>query len=358
MRVPRKMKAILQNKKVILRCDFNVPLEQAKIASPSFLSSKMKILDDFRIRQALPTIQYLIKKNARIILMSHLAGNFSLKPIAERLGRLLQRKVKFLDDCVGEKVKKSIENMNAREIVLLENLRLHKGEEKNDANFALDLAKLGDVYINDAFGVCHRAHASVVGIPKYLPSAPGFLLKKEIKALTSLLKFYKKPLIAIVGGKKVETKAKLINKISEIADFVLIGDMIAKELKDKKIKLKYPFKIVSPCDKSGRARDISPETVNLFKNKIRSAKTIFWTGPLGMVEKKEYQRGSLQIARAIAKKRIFSVVGGGETIWFLGKNKLISKFSHASTGGGAMLAFLSGEKMPGLEALKILKPVC
>lgn len=340
----QKMEGNFKSKKVILRCDFNVPFQKN--------GEGIRILDDFRIRQVLSTIKYLIKRKAKIILISHFADNLSLKPIARELEKLSGKKIRFLEDCLAKKTKKEIEKIKPGGLVLLGNLRLHKEEEKNDPKFAKALASLGDIYINEAFSVCHRTHASVVGITKYLPSFPGFLLEREVKTLTSLLKSPQKPMIALVGGKKVETKAKLIDKISQISDFVLIGGLIARELKQKKIKLKFPSKIIEPLDERGNGKDIGPRTINLFKQKISSAKTIFWTGPLGKVEKKMFEKGTLAIAKTITRKRVFSVVGGGETVWFLGKNNLIGKFSHVSTGGGAMLAYLSGEKLPGLEALK------
>lgn len=323
---------LIKNKKVILRCDFNVPL-----------SDSGEILDDFRIRQTLPTIKYLIRKKAKIILMSHLAENRSLKPVAKRLTELLGRKVKFLEDYLGKNIKD--------DLVLLENLRLNKGEEANDNGFTRQLAALGDIYINEAFSVSHRAHASLVGIPKYLPSFVGLLLEKEMNDLGKIMENPKKPLIAIIGGAKVGTKIKVIEKISKNADFVLIGGLIACEIKEKNIKFKNYQKIIFPEASSVCDFDVNDRTINLFKEKIKKAKTIFWAGPLGKVEEKKFEKGTLQIAKAIIESRAFSVVGGGEMTWFLDKSGLINKFNHISTGGGAMIAFLSGEKLPGLEAL-------
>ncbi|PIV12836.1 MAG: phosphoglycerate kinase [Candidatus Nealsonbacteria bacterium CG03_land_8_20_14_0_80_36_12] len=359
----------VQEKRVLLRCDFNVPLDE-----------KGNILDDFRIKKSLPTIEYLIEKGAKPVLLSHLGRpkkgqRFSLKPVALRLEELLKRKVypvksfteskrkspilfnrvKFLDDCIGEKVEKEIEKMKAGEIILLENLRLHKEEEENDKGFAQELAKLGEIFINDAFSVCHREHASIVGIAKFLASGTGFLLEKEIKTLGNLLKSPKKPLISLVGGKKVESKVKLVDKISEISDLVLIGSLIKAEIEKKKISLKYPQKIVKPIDcifDGERCLSIGPKTVHLFKEKIEKAKTIFWSGPFGKIEEKKYSKASKDIAKAIVESRAFSVVGGGETVEFVNKIGLAEKFNYVSTGGGAMLAFLSGEKLPGIEALK------
>jgi phosphoglycerate kinase len=334
-----------QGKRVLVRCDFNVPL-----------SEKGEILDDFRIRKSIPTIKYLLNKKAKIILISHLGRpgknqKFSLRPVAKRLKALLRKKIKFLDDCLGEKVEKGIEKIKEKEIILLENLRFYKGEEENDENFAKNLAKLGDIFINDAFAASHRAHASIVGIPKFLPSGAGFLLEEEIETLKNLMKNPKKPLIGIVGGEKVEDKVKVIDKLSEIGEWILINGLMAKEIKEKNFFLKYPQKVLEPKD-SINGKDIGPKTINFFKEKIREAKTIFWNGPLGMTERKEFQNGTKEIIKAIIESGAFSVAGGGETVEFINQLGLASKFNHVSTGGGAMLEFLSGKKLPGIEALK------
>src|SRR4030042_463682 len=333
-----------KNKKVLVRCDFNVPL-----------SEKGNVLDDFRIKSTLPTIEYLIKEEAKIILMSHLGRpegkavvGLKLTPIQKLLEKYLNLPVKKSEDCIGKETEELINKMKAKEVLLLENLRFHKEEEENDDSFARELAKLGDIYINDAFGASHRSHASIVGIPKYLPSAAGLLLEKEIRVLTDLMKNSKKPLLAIIGGAKVETKAELINKISESADFVLIGGLIKKEIEEKKISLNYPQKIVVPFDEVDE-RDIGEKTIKLFKEKILSAKTIFFNGVLGQIEKEEFTKGTEEILRAIIQSGAFSVVGGGEMVEFVNKLGLIEKFNPVSTGGGAMIAFLSGEKLPGIE---------
>lgn len=337
----------LKHKRVLVRCDFNVPL-----------SNEGEILDDFRIKETIPTIEYLIKNKAKIILMSHLddpggkvVENLRMDKIQEKLMEYLDLSVVKSRDCVGKEIEDWIVQMQPSEILLLENLRFHKEEEENDDNFAKKLARLGEIYINDAFAVCHRNHASVTGIPKYLPSGMGFLLEKEIKILTDLIKRPKMPLLAIIGGKKVETKVKLIDRISEIADFVLISGLIAKELKERNFKIKYPQKILEPVD-SIETFDIGPKTISIFIDKIQKAKMIFWNGPLGKIEEKKFQKGTKEIAKAIIKVGAFSVVGGGETVEFLNQIGLTQKFNHVSTGGGAMLSFLSGEKLPGIEALK------
>ena len=254
-------------------------------------------------------------------------------------------------DCIGKEIEKWINQMRSGEILLLENLRFHKGEEENEENFVRELAKLGDIFINEAFGACHRAHASIVGIPKYLPSGMGSLLEKEIRALTELLTEPKEPLIGIIGGKKVETKSRVIDKISEKASWVLINSLIKNEIEEKNIQLKYPQKIIIPIDEI-EGKDIGPKTINLFKEKIDKAKTIFWSGPLGKIEEKPFQKGSKEIAKAIIESSAISVVGGGETVEFINKIGLTEKFSHVSTGGGAMLDFISDGKLVGIEALK------
>ena len=335
-----------QNKKTLVRVDFNVPL-----------SERGDITDDFRIRASLPTLKYLIEKKAKIILISHLGRpegkfvkKFSLKPTANRLERLLKRKVRFLPDCLGEEVEKEIKQMKAGEVVLLENLRFYREEETNDEKFAQKLAQLADIFINDAFSVCHRAHASVVGVTKYLPSVSGFLLEKEIKILSQIIKRPKRPLVVIIGGKKIADKAKVAERFSEIADLLLVGGLVAHEIKRGEIKIKSE-KVSFPFEDKDKL-DIGPKTVAVFKEKIKKAKTIFWAGPLGKIEEKKYQKGTREIAQAIIKSSAFSVIGGGDTIEFVNKIGLVSKFGHVSIGGGAMLEFLAGEKMPGIEVLK------
>lgn len=377
-----------KGKRVLLRCDFDVPLSQ-----------KGEILDDFRIRQTIPTIEYLIKNEAKVILISHLgrpegkSQDFSLKPISLRLEKLLKRKVKLLADCIGGKVEREIEKMEPKDIVLLENLRFHKGEKENNENFTKALAKLGDIYINDAFGACHRAHASIVGLPNYLPSGAGFLLEKEIKVLSKVLEKPWHPLVAIIGGVKIETKIKVIEKFLEKADHLLLGSKIAeiiliakgilvgrefpeKEILDKikKINLTNP-KLHLPTDgmmalasldekysrigaigtlrKEEEIFDIGSETIKIFSEIIKTAKMIIWNGPIGYFERPPFDTGTKKIAEAICRNySAFKIAGGGETDSFLHQSGLREKFDLVSTGGGAMLEFLSGEKLPGIEALK------
>ena len=343
------------DKRILVRCDFNVSLD-----------NKGNILESFRIKDTIPTINYLLKNKAKIILMSHLDDpggmvieKLRLTKIGEKLKNYLSafssgRPIPIIkaDDCVGEIVKSLSQKLKPREILLLENLRFHPEEEENNDVFARELAKLGDLYVNDAFGVCHRSHASVVGVPKYLPKAIGFLLEKELKILTELMENPQKPLIAIIGGKKIETKIKLINRIAARADFLLINGLVKKELQEKNIKLEYPQKIVAPLDSCAANLDIGPQTIRLFREKILQAKTVFWNGPLGKFEEEEFSKGTKSIAEAIIESKAFSIVGGGETVEAINKFGLGDQFNHLSTGGGAMLAFLAGEMLPGLEALR------
>ncbi len=360
-------------KRVLVRCDFNVPLDE-----------KGNISDDFRIKQALPTIKYLIDSKAKIILMSHLGEpggkvveELKLDKIAEKIAEYVKFPIGKEDDCIGPDIEAESNKLDAGKILLLENLRFHKEETDNDQNFAKKLSYLGDIYVNDAFGVCHRDQASVTGVPQNLPSCAGLLLEKEIESLDRVMKYPEKPMVAIIGGAKVETKSKFIDNISQNADYVIISGLIAKEIlsltnfeswqeylnyceevnsklvrdEEKNIQLKYPEKIIVPSGDLG-ALDINDESIKIFQEKIATAKTILWNGPFGKFEDKKYAKGTLAIAKAIIDSKAFSVVGGGETVEFLNKQDMIDKFSHVSTGGGAMLSYLSGEILPGIEALE------
>lgn len=301
-----------RNKRVFVRCDFNVPLD-----------SKGEVIDDFRIRQTVPSLKYLQEKGAKLILASHRSDDQNLTSAWLRLK----------------------EYLDLKEAELLDNLRLNKGEEENDDNFTKELASRADIYINDAFGVCHRFHASVVGLPKYLPSGAGFLLEKEIKVLSQVLENPKRPLVVIVGGAKIESKAKVIDNFLDKADQILIGGKIIKG-----VKINSPKLCLAVDDNKGL--DIGPETIKIFSDIIKKAKTIVWAGPLGRFEDPLYQMGTKEISREIVKnKKAFKVAGGGDTTFALVKFGLRDKFDHVSTGGGAMLSFLSGERLPGLEVL-------
>jgi len=305
----------VKDKKVLVRCDFNIPFDE-----------RGRITDDFRIKQTLPTLKLLLKKGAKLVLMSHHSvSDKSLVP-------------------VWKKIESSLK---VKDITFLENLRFDEREKENSDEFAKELSSLGDIYINDAFGVCHRTHASVVGIPKYLPSGAGLLLEKEVKALRGVLESPRRPLVAIIGGAKLESKAKVIDKFLKVADFVLIGGKIGKA--EKLRKMKYA-KLILPEDYVNTF-DIGPKTIKRFKEIIKIAGTIVWAGPMGLFEEKEYEKGTKEIGKAIIKnKKAFKVVGGGDTLFALKKFKL-KGFDHLSTGGGAMLVFLGGEELPGLKAL-------
>ena len=337
----------LTDKKVLVRCDFNVPLDK-----------KGNISDDFKIKKTLPTIKYLINQKAKVILMSHLGEpngqivpELKLNQIAEKLAEDLDCSVAKEDDCVGPEIESDVNKMTGGQVMLLENLRFHKEEMSNDTEFTKQLSMLGEIFVNDAFGVCHRDEASITGLAKILPSCAGFLLAKEIEDLDRILKNPEKPMIAIIGGKKVETKSRFINNISKVADFVIVSGLIQEEVQEKNIKFLYPEKIISPTGKLD-APDINTDYIKMFQEKILQAKTVLWNGPFGKIEDETDSAGTLAIANAIIQSNAFSVVGGGETVEFLTKEGIIENFSHVSTGGGAMLSYLSGEKLPGIEVLK------
>jgi len=335
------------NKRVLVRCEFDVPVD-----------AQGNILDDFRIQRALPTIEYLTANKAKVILMCHLGRpegqvmpGLKTDKIAQRLAEYLGFAVVKLDDCVGENIKAQIEMADYGGVLLLENLRFHKEEQDNDLNFAEQLAELGDFYVNDAFGVCHRENASVTGLPQFLPHCAGFSLEKEIQVLSRIMQTPEQPMVVLIGGKKVETKSKFINNISGVADSVIISGLIAKEVLQQGVEFSFPDKIVSPAGDL-EALDINDESIKIFSEKILQAKTVLWNGPFGKFEDEQYSAGTLAIAKAIIESGAYSVVGGGETVEFINKKGMIDKFSHVSTGGGAMLSYLAGDVLPGIEALK------
>jgi len=337
----------VNNTRVLVRCDFDVPVDE-----------KGNILDDFRIKQALPTIKYLIEQKAKVILMGHLGRpggkvvpELKLDKVAEKLAEYLNISIEKEDDCIGPDAETESNKLAPGKVLVLENLRFHKEEEGNDPGFAKSLSYLGDIYVNNAFANSHRNHASMTGVCKYLPSAVGLTLQKEIEVLDNLMKSPEKPLVVLIGGAKVEeTKLKLVENFSTIAVAIIISGLIKKGIIDKKIEFKHPEKIVSPVGDLG-ALDINEESIKIICEKIVSAKTVLWNGPFGKFEDKDYAKGTLAIANAIIKSGSFSVVGGGETVEFINKQGMIDKFSHVSTGGGAMLSYLSGDSLPGIEAL-------
>ena len=334
------------DKRVLVRCDFNVPLDE-----------KGNILDDFRIRQALPTIKYLMETRGKVILMSHLGEpqgkvvpELKMDKIGEKLSEFLNVTIAKEDDCIGPEIENQTNALKQGQVLLLENLRFHKEETDNNADFGKKLSYLGDVYVNDAFSVCHRKNASVALVPQHLPHAAGFLLENEISNLNKVIQVPEKPMVVLVGGKKVETKTKFIDRISEIADFVIVSGLIKKEIAEKNIQFLNPEKIIGP-EGGLNALDVDDKSIQLFTEKIMQAKTVLWNGPFGKFEEKQYAKGTLALADAIIKSKAYSLVGGGETVEFLEKYAMMDKFSYVSTGGGAMMAYLAGEEMPGLAAL-------
>ena len=388
----------LKGKRALIRVDFNVPLDE-----------NLNITDDIRIRAALPTIKYALDKGAKVILMSHLGRpdgkadeKLRMAPVAKRLRELLNKPVTAMKDCIGDDVKKAVSSMKAGDVILLENLRFHAEEEKNDPNFAKELAALGDVFINDAFGTAHRAHASTEGVTHYLPSVAGFLLEKEIEYLGNAVDNPKRPFIAILGGAKVKDKIKVIDNLLNKVDALLIGGGMAytflkvqgktigsskldkdgldtaKAALEKAAKKKIPLilpvdhVVADKFDASANARvvgvdipdgwmglDIGPKTIKLFEDKLKSSKTIVWNGPLGVFEMDKFAKGTEDVARFIASlKGVTSVIGGGDTAAAMAKFKVEDKMTHISTGGGASLEYLEGRGLPGIDALNDKGPSC
>jgi len=332
----------LNNKIVLLRVDYNIPLNK-----------KRKITDDTRIKKTLPTIRFLLRKGAKqIVIISHLGRpknkkdtKFSMRKVATRLQKLLKKPVKFNKATLKDK------------ILVLENLRFDKGEEKNDKQFAKKLAKIADIYVNEAFSNSHRKHASMCAITNYLPSCTGLLLEKELDIMQNAIDKPKRPFIAIVGGGKIDTKLPLMKTMVKKADKVIVGSSIAQALKKKKAISNK--KILFPVDFIGSDTDyfdIGPKTIQEFTNIIKKAKTICWNGPVGWYEKKKYEKGTKAIAKAIAAatkdNKAISIAGGGETGEAIKRFKLTNKFTHVSTGGGASLMLWQGMELPAVKALK------
>lgn len=381
-------------KRVLVRVDFNVPMEDTRIT------------DDTRIRAVLPTIRYLQEQKAKVILCSHLGRpggkvveKERLRPVAQRLAELLAQPVSWVEECVGPKAQQAVHALRAGEVLLLENLRFHPGEEKNDPSFAQALASLADVFVNDAFGASHRAHASVVGVPRYLPSVAGFLLEKELQALGMVLTSPQRPLGVLLGGAKVSDKIQVLGNLLPRVDILLIGGgMAATFLKAQGIEVGkslleeglIPFArqvmeetrrrgitfclpadvVVAPTLENGaphkvvpvtaipadwRIADIGPDTVALFTSHLARCRTVLWNGPMGVFEVPSFAQGTRALAQALAdltqRQVLVSVVGGGSTAEALVHMGLAEKMSHVSTGGGASLEFLEGKELPGVSAL-------
>ncbi|MDD5593886.1 MAG: phosphoglycerate kinase [Candidatus Margulisbacteria bacterium] len=385
----------LKNVRVLVRVDFNVPLDD-----------KQKITDDTRIRAAVPTIKYLADQGAKVILVSHLgrpkAGpddKLRLAPVAVRLKELLGKPVAYVKDCIGPEVEAAVAKLNNGDVLLLENVRFYKEEEKNDPAFAKKLAALADVYVNDAFGTAHRAHASTEGVTKYLKGYAGFLMEKEIKFLGQLLENPARPFVAILGGAKISGKIDVIeNLLSKVNTLIIGGGMaytffkargvevgkslveadkieLAKEILKKAIDRGVPLMlpidhiVADKFDANAEAKtvtragipaewqgmDIGPETITKFGHAIKKAKTIFWNGPMGVFEFDKFSKGTTAIAKMVAEatgRGAVSVIGGGDSVAAVEKAGLADKMTHISTGGGASLEFVEGKVLPGIACLQ------
>jgi phosphoglycerate kinase len=383
----------LESKRVLVRVDFNVPLNE-----------ELEITNDTRIKAALPTIKYLTSHQAKVVLMSHLGRpkgkvveKLRLNPVAQRLGELLGQKIKKLENCIGKEVEEEIMKLHPGEVALLENLRFHPGEEKNNPEFTKALAKLADIFVNDAFGTAHRAHASTVGVARMLPSCAGFLMAREIEVLSNLLENPERPFVVVLGGAKISGKIEIVQNLLSIADRILIAggmsytclaaegyevgnslleeydlDVVRKMLKRAE---KQENKIILPVDlvitkdvsekaeskmveidnipKDGIGVDLGERSLIKFEKEIKEAKTVFWNGPVGVFEIEKYAKGTDRIAKILAdmQGKAVTIIGGGDSIAAIDKAGLTEKMTHISTGGGASLEFLGGKKLPGIEVL-------
>lgn len=382
----------IKGKRVFVRVDFNVPLNERR-----------EVADDTRILSSLPTIRFIREGGGKVILASHLGRpkgkpdpKYSLAPVAERLSTLLGRPVALASDCIGDEVRQRVNRMKEGEVLLLENLRFHPEEERNDETFSRELASLCDIYINDAFGTSHRAHASTEGMTRYVGTVgAGFLMLKEMEGLDKALVNPQRPYVALLGGAKVSDKIGVIQNLLNRVDTLLIGggmaytflkakgvevgkslvetDQIGLSLDllqraEGRVELMLPSDHVAAEKMEAQTRweivtndriprdwiclDIGPETIRKFTEKIRGAKTIFWNGPMGVFELEPFRQGTFSIARAVAESQAFSIVGGGDSLAAVNQAGVADRIGHISTGGGASLKFIEGKKLPGIEALK------
>jgi phosphoglycerate kinase len=375
------------NKRVLVREDLNVPMKDGDIT------------DDSRVRAAVPTLQHLAQRGARVIVMSHLGRpkdrepDLSLKPVADDLRRRVGRDVGFAEDCVGDAATAAVSRLQSGQLLLLENVRYHREDEANDSGFARGLASLGDLFVNDAFAASHRAHASVVGVAAYLPAYAGELMEAELAALHRALDSPKRPLVAVVGGAKVSTKVGVLRNLLKKVDALLIGgamantffkargwptgaglvedtalaeaNEVATEGGDKlvlpvdvvcarKMEAGQPLRILDAekVEPEWMALDIGPRSVALFREKLRGAGTVIWNGPVGVAEIKDFADGTKAVGEAIAATGGFTLVGGGDTVAAIESMGMAGRFSHVSTGGGATLEYLEGKELPGIAILQ------
>jgi 3-phosphoglycerate kinase len=335
-----------KNKRVLLRTDYNVPIEDEKI------------LDNWRIRASLPTIEHILKQDrSKIVIISHLGRpegkpdpQFSLEPIAKKLGEIMKKEIIFIKDILSKEGDEIIQSLNDGQIALAENLRFYPQEEAGDEKFAIDLCHHFGVYVNDAFSASHRAHASISQIPRFKPSCAGLLMEEEISELSKALKPSKRPAIAIIGGAKIETKMPVIKNMAANYDAVLVGGKIAVEAQEQKAT--FSENVILPDDYLDENLDIGAKTIEKYKMAISSASFVVWNGPMGKFEEKKYADGTKKILEAIAGADAWKIAGGGETLEFIHKQNLAEKFDFLSSGGGAMLEFLSGIELPGIQALE------
>ncbi len=383
--------ADLKGKRVLIRVDFNVPVKEGKVT------------DNTRIRAALPTIRYILDNGASLVVMSHFGrpkgekkSEFSMAPVAREFEALLGRSVRLAADVIGEEVEKAVLALKSGDVLLLENVRFYKEEEKNDAEFAKTLASYGDLYCNDAFGTAHRAHASTEGVAHYLPSYAGFLIEKEIRFMAPLLENPEKPFVAVIGGSKVSSKITVLESLVKTCQAVVIGGGMAytflkvqghdigkslfepeyqetakaflAKAEEKGVKVILPVDHVCASEFSEDAEpvavdgvcipddlmgmDIGEKTVKLITSEISAAKSVVWNGPMGVFEFSSFAKGTEEVARALAASGATSVVGGGDSVAAINKFGLADKISHVSTGGGASLEFLEGKTLPGIKALE------